>query len=230
MRLRDRAKGINGAGWLRLYPRQWRERYASEMLAVLEARPIDRRMRVDLIRGALDAHLHPRTPAQLPWVAAMIGGAAWIVCGLASALQPTAPDWPGFLLETIPIGVVGAFATAVVVVGIARRSGLEPPRGADGAQVMTLVAYGLWIAALLVAAIGGPYGAVTGACQSLAAIATVAVGLVRWSVRDHPVAEIVLVAGAAMLVPTPLAWAIAGGAWIALAISAVVPSLPPRRA
>ncbi len=230
MRLRDRAKGINGAGWLRLYPRDWRDRYEPEMRALLEARPLDRRMRMDLARGALDARLHPRTPRRVPWVAAIVGGAALIVCGLASALQPTAPDWPGFLLETIPIGIVGAFAMAVVVIAVARRSGLEPPRGTDGALLMALAAYGLWIAALLVAAIGGPYGAITGACQSLAAIATVAVGLVRWSARDHPIGEIVLIAGAVMLLPTPLAWAVAGGAWIALAISAVVPSLPPRRA
>jgi hypothetical protein len=230
MRLRDRAKGINGAGWLRLYPRDWRDRYEPEMRAILEARPLDRRMRADLIRGALDARLHPRTPPPVPWIASIVGGAAWIVCGLASALQPTAPDWPGFLLETIPVGVVGAIATAVVVTAVDRRSGLEPPRGTDVALVMTLAAYGAWIAALLVAAIGGPYGAITGACQALAAIATVAVGLVRWSARDHPIGEIVLIAGAAMLLPTPLAWAISGGAWIALALTAVVPSLPPRRA
>jgi hypothetical protein len=230
MRLRDRATGINGAGWLRLYPRDWRDRYEPEMRALLEARPLDRRMRLDLLRGALDARLHPRTPPPLPWIAAIVGGAAWVICGLASALQPTTPDWPGFLIETIPVGVVGAFATGAVVIAVDRRSGLEPPRGADGALLMTLATYGLWIAALLVAAIGGPYGAITGACQSLAAIATVAVGLVRWNARDHPIGEIVLIAGAAMLVPTPLAWAVAGGAWIALALTAVVPSLPPRRA
>jgi len=230
MRLRNRANAKRGVGWLRLYPRDWRDRYEPEMLAVLEARPLDRRMRMDLIRGALDAHMHPRMPPPIPWVASLVGGAAWIVCGLASALQPTAPDWPGYLLETVPVGAVGAFAAAGVVVAVARRSGLEPPRGADGALVVAVVAYGLWVAALLVATMGGPYGAITGACQSLAAVATVAVGLVRWNEGDHPIGEVALIAGAAMLVPTPIAWAIAGGACVALALSAVVPSLPPRRA
>jgi hypothetical protein len=230
MRLRDRARGITGAGWLRLYPRDWRDRYEMEMLAVLESRPLDRRMRTDLIRGALDARLHPRTPPSIPRAAAVVGGSAWIVAGLASALQPTAPDWPGFLLETVPIGVVGAIATAVVVVAIARRSGLEPPHGTDAALVIALIGFGLWIAALLVAAVGGPYGAVTGACQSIAAVATVAVGLLRWNAGDHPTGEIVLVAGAAMLIPNPLAWAVAGGAWIALTLATMVRPVPLGRA
>ena len=45
---------------LSLYPRAWRERYEDEFIALLEARPPDARDRVDIIRGALDARLHPR--------------------------------------------------------------------------------------------------------------------------------------------------------------------------
>ena len=230
MRLRDRSKGITGARWLRLYPRDWRDRYETEMLAVLERRPPDARARLDLARGALDARAHPRTPPSVPVVVAIVGGVAWIVAGLASALQPTAPDWPGFLLETLPLGLFGAVASLVVVLAVGRRSGLEPPRGTDAALILAIVGHGLWIAALAVATVGGPYGAITGASQSAAAIGTVAVGLVRWNAGDHPVAEAVLIAGAAMLVPTPLAWPVAGGAWIALVVVTAVPSLPMRRA
>ena len=39
------------------------------MRAVLEARPLDGRMRLDLVRGAIDAHAHPRTPPTVPVVA-----------------------------------------------------------------------------------------------------------------------------------------------------------------
>jgi hypothetical protein len=42
-----------------LYPRAWRERYEDEFLALLEARPPDAHDRVDIIRGAIDARLHP---------------------------------------------------------------------------------------------------------------------------------------------------------------------------
>lgn len=44
---------------LRLYPRLWRERYEEELLAMLEQRPISFLDGLDLLFGALDAHLHP---------------------------------------------------------------------------------------------------------------------------------------------------------------------------
>lgn len=44
---------------LRLYPRNWRQRYKEEMLAMLELCPSSFLDRVDLVFGALDAHLHP---------------------------------------------------------------------------------------------------------------------------------------------------------------------------
>jgi hypothetical protein len=229
MRLTDRTSGA-GARWLRLYPRDWRDRYEAEMLAVLEMRQLDARTRLDLARGAVDAHAHPRTAPAIPVVAAIVAGVAWIAAGLTSALQPAPPDWPGFLLETLPIGLIGAVATLVVVVAVGRRSGLEPPRGTVPALALAIVGHALWIAALAIAAVGGPYGAVTGAAQSAAAVGTVAVGVVRWTAGDHQVAEAALLAGAAMLVPSPLAWMVAGGAWLGLAVSTVVPSLPMRRA
>lgn len=43
---------------LRLYPRAWRERYETEMLALLEAYPATWSTAVDLLIGALDANLH----------------------------------------------------------------------------------------------------------------------------------------------------------------------------
>jgi len=44
---------------IRLYPAAWRRRYAEEFLALLETRPLTRRDAGDILRGALDAHLHP---------------------------------------------------------------------------------------------------------------------------------------------------------------------------
>ncbi|WP_067621616.1 hypothetical protein [Alicyclobacillus acidiphilus] len=43
---------------LRLYPRQWRERYEEEMLAVLEEHQVSPATFIDLLMGALDANLH----------------------------------------------------------------------------------------------------------------------------------------------------------------------------
>lgn len=45
---------------LRLYPRSWRERYGEELLALIETqRPLGLGAWLDLLRGALVAHLHP---------------------------------------------------------------------------------------------------------------------------------------------------------------------------
>ncbi len=44
---------------IRLYPRQWRNRYGEEFLDLLEQRPLSILDGVDLVFGALDAHLHP---------------------------------------------------------------------------------------------------------------------------------------------------------------------------
>ncbi|HEX5015891.1 MAG TPA: hypothetical protein VFV72_17225 [Candidatus Limnocylindrales bacterium] len=45
---------------IRLYPRAWRERYEAEFLTLLEARPPTLYDRFDIVRGALDARLHPQ--------------------------------------------------------------------------------------------------------------------------------------------------------------------------
>ena len=230
MRLTDRsAIPSRGGAWLRLYPRGWRERYEPELLDVLAVGSLTVRTRVDLVRGALDAHVHPLTPPGPPTAAALIAGMAWIVAGLASSLQPLMPDWPGYLLETIPLGVVGAVASGRSVAQIARRSGLSGPPRTTPVLVVALVGHALWVVALVTAAVGGPYGAITGATGALAAIGIVLVGAMRACADDHPAAECLLIVGAAMLIPSPAAWILAGGAWIALALTGLRPVVPLRR-
>jgi len=82
---------------LRLYPGAWRERYGDELFAFLDQRPPSLSDRIDLVRGALDARLHPQvrggpsTDGSAPEVrrklglVAAIGGIAWIV-GIVSVL------------------------------------------------------------------------------------------------------------------------------------------------
>ena len=52
------------SGLLRLYPRPWRERYGEEFEELLAQRPPSARHRLDIVRGALDAHLHPQLADQ----------------------------------------------------------------------------------------------------------------------------------------------------------------------
>ena len=222
--------GLPGRVWVRLYPRGWRDRYEDELLGVLESRTFTWRTRIDLVRGALDAQVHPLAPPGPPVVAALIAGVAWLTAGLASSLQPLLPDWPGFLLETLPVGAVGAFAALRATAQTARRSGLGAPHGTTLALAIAVVGHVLWIIALVVAAFGGPYGAITGAMGAIAAIGTVSVGIVRSRADDHPAAEVLLIVGATMLIPLPAAWIVAGGAWVALAAAGLRPVVPLRRA
>lgn len=208
------------ARWLRLFPRDWRERYGDELLQVLEARPVDWRIRLDLVRGALDAHLNPRVPPAVGLVAPLVAGVAWIGAGAATLVEPVPPDWPGYLAWTLPLGLIGAIAVLRLVLTVGRRSGLTAPAVTAGATLFALAGHLLWIVALAIAIVGGPYGALTAASQSIAAVGTVAVGLLRWRVGDHPLAEAVLVAGGAMLVPSAAAWIVVGVAWLATAVLA----------
>ena len=80
---------------LRLYPREWRERYQDELLALLEEHPPTLSDQFDLIRGAVDARLHPQVRGasapeneipvnqRLLGALAAVGGVPWIL-GLAS--------------------------------------------------------------------------------------------------------------------------------------------------
>lgn len=58
-----------------LYPRDWRDRYEDEYLALLADRPPDSRGSLDIVRGAIDARLHPQVPGspRVPVEAPSIG-------------------------------------------------------------------------------------------------------------------------------------------------------------
>ena len=222
MRLNRRSSRGAGARWLGLYPRAWRARYGAEMLGLLDRRPLDRRTRVDLAHGALDAHLHPLDPQRASWVVAVVAGIAWFTATALTLAEPVPPDWPGYLAWTLPLALVGAGAGLVGVWTLGRRSGIAAGRADDLALLLALVGHVAWIIALVVAVLGGPYGAITAATQSLAAIGTVAVGFARWRTADHRVAESLLVLGAALLIAAPLAWLVVAAAWFAIAVAAAL--------
>jgi len=45
---------------LRLHRAAWRQRYGEELEDLLRARSLTFSLGIDLVRGALDAHLHPK--------------------------------------------------------------------------------------------------------------------------------------------------------------------------
>jgi len=214
-----------GRSLLALYPRWWRDRYGDEIALILEARPPDLAARIDLLRGAFDAHLGGQDAGSPPGraaAAALIAGGAWTIAGVASVGGPTPPDWPGYLASTLPIALLGVVVSLVAVLPVSRLAWSSNRPSLEVAIVGTMVGYLLWAAALFVAIVGGPYGAVTAIAQSLAAIATVGLGLVLLRAGVHPVGEILLVAGTVMLLPTPAGWVLAGALWTGLGLWQIV--------
>jgi hypothetical protein len=206
---------------LRLYPSWWRERYGDEVAALLETRPPDARARLDLVRGAFDAHLSGPEPGRGPRrtiVAALVAGAAWTIAGVASAGGPVPPDWPGYLDSTLLVAVVGALAILIASLGVARPAWSSSGASLELAVLASVLGHVAWAAALVVAALGGPYGAVTAIAQTAAAIATVGIGLALIRANVHPIGEAVVVAGAVLLIPTPAAWLIVGAFWTGIGL------------
>lgn len=108
---------------LALYPQGWRARYEAEMRALLEARSLSIAVAIDLLRGALDAHLHPApivvTPSQRMrgtvaatlscWIALVLVGA-----GFAKATE----DFP-FRAAARAHALLGDARTLVVILAVA---------------------------------------------------------------------------------------------------------------
>lgn len=198
---------------LRLYPGSWRARYADEMEAVLEARRPGRRERVDLVRGAADAWLHPAAPSRVPAIAALIGGGLWTITAAAINTQPTPPDWPGYITEVLGFALVAAVFLLVATVGCALRANGRGRRPGTIAIWLTVVGHVAWIAALGATASGVLDGAVLAAAQTLAMLGAALVGAVLVRVGDVAVGFLILVGSAAMLLPWTLTWLILGATW-----------------
>jgi len=89
---------------IRLYPAAWRARYEAELLDLLDERRQTFSDSLDLVRGALDARLHPQLvepglpdvdmpPAsRLPGLAAFAGGLTWAAMAVVIVLE-THPAW-----------------------------------------------------------------------------------------------------------------------------------------
>jgi hypothetical protein len=221
-----------GADLLRLYPADWRARYEDEMLAVLEERRIGWRGRVDLVRGAIDAHwLAPRS-ATTAVGAALLAGAAWTIAAAATLGEPVLPDWPGYLAATLPLGVVAVGAGLVATFAEASRHGEHTGRTLGWASRLALVWQLLWAAGLVVAALGGPYGAVTAVAATLGAVGLLALGLAGLRFGGTWSAVGLVVIGGVSLVPSVAAWLVAGATWTAVGLLAwwrrVEPARPPE--
>lgn len=131
-----------------LYPRGWRDRYEVEFLALLSERPPDPLDRIDIVRGAIDARLHPQRngvaepppedplPYNGPWSArragwiTLAGGFVWLAMIVIVLNSPVVSDsWgtyrdvsmalPFFFVALVLLGI-GTWAVAAIVPSTAR--------------------------------------------------------------------------------------------------------------
>ncbi len=208
-------------GVLRLYPRWWRRRYGDEMRAMLELVAPRRGDRRDLVRGALDAWLHPPEPSHLPALSALLGGGIWTMIAARVASQSVQPDWPGYLIEVVPLALVSAVFLLVAVIGIALRAADAHGRSTGLAIVAAIVAYGAWIVAMAGTVAGAGDPVVLWATQTVAMVATAGVGLLVRS-ADVRLGSLVVLAAAAMLLPWHGAWLAFGTCWTAIGLVILV--------
>jgi hypothetical protein len=215
-------------GLLRLYPRWWRVRYGAEVGALLGSMPRRPGDRADLMRGALDAWLHPPIPSRIPALSALVGGGLWTAAAAAVIAQPVPPDWPGYLVEVLGVALVSAAFLLVAVVGIAIRGFDRAGRTMCVLAWLAIAAFVTWMVALvgsMTATVDGPTLAVA---QTLAMIATAAVAVALIRFGDEWIGSLVLLAAVTMLVPWTWMWLAFGAVWTMIGLALLLER--PRRA
>jgi hypothetical protein len=205
-----------GAALIALYPAAWRRRYGDELESLLEQGGLGVRDRLDLIRGAVDAHLHPNQPSVLPVIAALTAGALFTAHAIALASQPAPLDWPGYLIDALPLALLGVALLLPSMVGLWLRLG-----DADGALgrlgiVIALAGHGAWFAALVAAALAIDYGPLTAAAATVAMVGTSMLGLALAGSGAAMLGGLLVGAALAGVAPPTPGWPLFGVAWSAI--------------
>jgi hypothetical protein len=210
----------DGAALLRLYPVSWRERYEPEVLAMLEQLQLGPRGRFDLARGAIDAHLH--APTRVPAVAALVAGGLWTFAGAGIVAQPTPPDWPGYLLEALPLAIVAVASGGLATVGCWATRSDDVGRPGTAAVLLAIAGHILWVIALVAALVGFGYGSPTAFAQDLAAIGSLLVGIGLVRAGETWLGGLLALGAALMVFAWPVAWLAFGLAWTLVGILLLV--------
>lgn len=218
---------------VRFYPMTWRRRYEAEMLQLLDKRPRTPREALDLIRGAIDAHLHPElvSDARQPWTHRIPGllatsaGLIWASFWVRALLVAPGEEWgdgfgiavllmflcvPGdYMLANarqIAIGVVAAISGIVLAWSLPWSIGDGLLNGAAGATACLVVGGGMLGLAAMRAGIGrrGRWIVTAGAVLLPAAIATPILIGIGAAGLNNPVALL------GMVLPYGIAWMLIG--------------------
>lgn len=148
---------------LRLYPAVWRARYGEEFAELLAARPPGLRDRLDILRGAVDARIHPQLDPNATRESRLAHdrsiGAMLVVAGILLTMWAgfgvvQAPRWesgdavasPTLLSVSYASGMLGAFILLVALVVLAFR--YDWSIGSAGAVAALSTGVGIFLAAL----------------------------------------------------------------------------------
>lgn len=219
-----------GARLLALYPSGWRARYEPEVAWILAQEPLTLRGRLDLVRGAIDAHLHPDEPSPLPIAAAIAAGGLLAAHAIVISLQPAPPDWPGYLEESLPLVGLGVAVLLPALVGLWLKLG--DGDGALGRIGISLAIAGhlAWLAALALAALRIEYGALTAVTSSVAMAGAALLGVALAGAGRLRLGILLAVAGLAGLAPPAFGWPLLAATWtgVGLVLVLEVPNRRPR--
>jgi hypothetical protein len=229
------------SGLIRLYPRDWRDRYETEFRGILSERRPTVSERFDIVRGALDAHLHPQVrrsvdpAALLPvpeedirlarrlGIAAVIGGAFWPAAWGVASIGPIQYDGAGAYRDgsaAMPLLLIAVALLAAGLLGqlIRLPSEARLARGSATLAIPFLALFALapWVAAYGLVAIG----------------LLIVLAAAGWRSGVWPLAASLTVAAACVGVVAIAAYSLAtfsgdrmaGGALMAIAASAFIPA------
>lgn len=212
---------------VRLYPRPWRERYETEFLAVLASRPPSIGDRVDIVRGAVDARLHPELPGntagshrltppeRIAAASSLAAGALWLAWfGLiVRDFRGWGMGEPENAILMVALSTFAGLALAVAHVFVAYAAqGVMRPIGGVGASIaavaFVLTAFGggesaffaLIGSAMLAGALAGrglPVGLGLGWAASALLVLAVFLGFVAGQGRDVGLLPLALLFGVA---------------------------------
>ncbi len=160
---------------LSLYPKRWRERYGDEFRWLLAEQPPSLGDRVDIVRGAVDAHLNPQIPGpeRIPdhyGFAPLVGLASLIVAVFLAADGPVLHDEYGSYRDGAAALPFLVLALVLLSVGLYRVVGCLPtaaggPRGAGLTAIWAGPVWALmpWILLLGLVFLLGTLGLAVGA-------------------------------------------------------------------
>ena len=189
------------------------------MSTLLDESSPDLRDRLDLVAGALDAHLHPIAAPAWPIAAAAIAGLAWTFAGGVAQGQPAPPDWPGYLDETLPMLAGAVPLAALGAIGATTRLGDRNPVIARLGRTLLTLGGLAWTALLVATMLHAAGGAPLAVAATVVACGCLLSGIALLGVGDARPGTALLVAALVLVVPATWSQIAFGVALIGLAAS-----------